>query len=1471
MRYACFRSLAICAPLLLQLLPAATPAHAQLENPVYVDDSPQARELFLRAQDQIKDNTGEAVRLLQELLDEYGARLLPINQTSDDHFVAVRQRVLEEILANPALLERYQLVETPEAQRLLDAGELERLVMTRSLTGPGLEAMMGVAQDAVETARFHVALHWLEEIALHPLQGERHEVYSLLMQGIAARGIGDADLVAQSIAGLSQLPGPDAEACRAQVEAMAAAAIPVPDSGVSPLDRAAVGELQTLVSQPIWRSALETTGEVSQPPVTDDLDPELSELMQQRDGGRLDAVTTTATVGQSAVFVTSSNAVHALDRYTGRPIWNQPYSLGPTVGGSLNSEGIGFLGLSIGALGSQSLVAVSSDPRLRDGKVVCLDPHTGRERWSRSITEITGRDDTENIMPHGAPVIADGLVFVMARKVTRQLLTSCYVVALDIDDGAIRWSRHIASVGGTFNRDMRPLTTVVYDRGELYVDSSVGAVARINASTGQTRWLRRFTAPITAIGRGRAPYELGGAVVTRRGVLALQSDLNRVTLLDRERGFDVEWHDASTASGWGSPRYLLAGQEFVYAIGRDIRAFHLDNLSEPFWRLPEATPQGRLRSGLGDRSIDIRGRVQLVDGSLIIPTADGMLIVEDASGVMQHELAMDSLGNPVAVESQLVVAGRFDVASYMPFDRAEEILRQRIASEPGESRPALALLEMSIRARSLALVLEAAELARAAIGHAPSGPAQDSQRELFTLLLEADRQRLAKTTEEGESLHAIIGDVAFDATTRVEHLLAKGDWLSSLDLGRAVDAYQEILSSPDLASTPREESMLIRSAADAATQRLGALMKQHGEAVYSVRASEADLKLQSTLAMPHSSADLLSIAEEFPLAPAAVQASIAAAEVDAEGGRPRAAVSALLRAYRVLPDRARATQLLGPVVELCESQQWRDLAAGVLDYAEQVYPGIQGQIANPAVPAAAPAAGGGVHAAETGPLLREAAKPLSGRLIAFAGASGVQPQDAASMPHEGLANSWSQGRFAPPNDRIVLIDGRVLRVMDAPGLRELWSADIPAAGGGVDAAGVDPRLLLMDDTRMLLWLGANIDDPHAIMLRNGVDRGGEPLWSGPSIGFSEAIASRPAQPQDAARADALAEFGRIDVQTPDGRLINNNEIVPLVDRERLILVRRTGDIAALDLETGQRVLWSKTNVLDQVHLAQLTDWALVLAGMSKVWNDVTGANELVSKIVVLDPVTGNLVASLAPSGREPVIWMRVTALGELLIGTTGSVELLDVMGRTQPRMAVLGQDAGSDRQSPARIWTNAGHYAQSTRRAWVSSTTCVLEDRNRMVRSIDLATGAMSEPFDVAVKGDEGDAGVAELVNVQMTPDAVAALYTLRVVLTDHQGVMIGGDVIAEEREYKALQAVSDGWVLVSRYGSAQDVLADGRSRRTQHTYRLYSLSGNGALIGDPLELEPIAQRLQMVRAVDGWLILSFEDSCLAIGAPETP
>src|SRR5262245_15498093 len=75
----------------------ASEALSQQDNPVYINDSPQAWQQFRRAHDQIKDNVGEAVREFQELLDDYATRLVPMHDSATNQFASVRERVLAEL------------------------------------------------------------------------------------------------------------------------------------------------------------------------------------------------------------------------------------------------------------------------------------------------------------------------------------------------------------------------------------------------------------------------------------------------------------------------------------------------------------------------------------------------------------------------------------------------------------------------------------------------------------------------------------------------------------------------------------------------------------------------------------------------------------------------------------------------------------------------------------------------------------------------------------------------------------------------------------------------------------------------------------------------------------------------------------------------------------------------------------------------------------------------------------------------------------------------------------------------------------------------------------------------------------------------------------------------------------------------------------------------------------------------------
>jgi hypothetical protein len=73
--------------------------------------------------------------------------------------------------------------------------------------------------------------------------------------------------------------------------------------------------------------------------------------------------------------------------------------------------------------------------------------------------------------------------------------------------------------------------------------------------------------------------------------------------------------------------------------------------------------------------------------------------------------------------------------------------------------------------------------------------------------------------------------------------------------------------------------------------------------------------------------------------------------------------------------------------------------------------------------------------------------------------------------------------------------------------------------------------------------------------------------------------------------------------------------------------------------------------------------------------------------------------------------------------------------------------------------------------------------------------------------------------------------------------------------------------LLISRQ-SVQAQAGEMGGRRMQHVYRIYALSNNGRVLAEPLELQPLPERLFSARLIDGWLLLSTSSDTLQIPMP---
>jgi outer membrane protein assembly factor BamB len=1389
-------------------------AAAQPDNPVYVDDSPRAWELFRQAREQAKDNIGEAVRLYQELLDDYAMKLLPINETSEDHLVAVKARVLAELLGNRRLLERYRLLETGEARRLLESGQLPRLALTRSVTEPGLESLLRLAQDDLESARFRSALGWLSQAADHPdLSGPR-AAHCWFMSGLAAHYLGDAARLKLAVGALDGL-GDEARVLGRQLDRLLAESVrPAVGSGISPLDRARAAELDELVAQPIWSIGLEDTplGRALVDPPGGEPPTDRRVQQMRRSGGLLTAA---ATAAGSAVYVNEGRTIRAVERFTGRPLW-PPYVDRP-VAREADKVRRQLADLNIVALSDGALVTITghayADAATSDRRVVCLDAHTGGLRWATRIDRLPGPDELEGLFPHGAPVIRDGLVFLLARKVSRQLLTSCYVIALDLADGRLRWARHVASSGGIRTRLARPFSTVVYHEGDLAVATAVGAVARLDATTGQTRWLRRYNPPLSPYLPERRPWEISGPVITDRGLIALRPDHRRVVCLDWDNGDEIESITSTGQEAWNAPHYLLANEGLVFAVGIEVHAFRIDGLQRPIWTLPargESAQGQRLSSA--DR-VEIRGRVQQVEGALVVPTSDGVLLVDDETGHVRRRLEVELVGNPLATGPQLILAASDRLQSYMPFARAEQMLRQQIVEAPADPAPALALMRLGMRVRNLDLALEVSDMVIQAINVGPAtDPQREARRELFEILLELDRQQLAGTIEQGAALHATIGVVALESDQRVEHLLAHGDWLSTHALGRAIEAYQAILSTPALAGTPRTAAGSVRPAASWAAARLGSVIEEHGRDVYQPQADFARSRLEMLRRDPAASPEqYVALAREFPHAEAAMEAAARGATIYAANGDLRSAVGALTATFRAAPRADRAGPLLGRLVWLSEQAGWSTHARAVLRHVAQAF---------------------GDMALET-PAGRRDASGWLAELEAAAAPSrkpriGVSQGIAQRRPGV-LIPSYPGATAAGRPDRVLLYDAPDVQLITGPGLEPVWSATLDVLGA--------PHVLRFDEGNLLLWVVSAAEGPMAVMLdpATGFERWSTPSLSGPG--------------REPGRARPMGRGGR-DLM-PNGQPFDATEALPLLGRNALVVVQRTGEAIALDLADGRTPLWRRWEppALDEVHLAQIHDFALVLTGVRRS----AGASEPVPAIVVLDPATGRTLHLITPRGGSATRWMTIGPFGSVVYGTARGVEKVDLL-------------------SGETVWSSISPGAAATLRGWPVDGHVVVEspgprqaDGPNPLRALRLSDGTISEPFDVP---DRGQWDRLDLRDLLIDDGRIFAHYGQRIVRFHLSGAVLGADIVSDHRDYRWLLASADRLPLVSRLKREQVIIAGQTGRQTQHTYRLYTLSENCKLIGEAFQLPSLPERLQRAAVIDGWLLLSTPSSTLAVACP---
>lgn len=1185
-------------------------------SPVYMDDSPRAEAALARSAELASaGNTGEAVRILQDILETEAERVIE-SRSIEDLFVPVRARIIERLLAEPELLERYRLAHAREARELLAAGELERVERSYFLTEAGFEATLRLAQLRLENAQFEAAWLTIDQLERHPdRRGEGARRALELLRLIAA------------YAGAGQPPNPVLRAKMIeQVNRWSAGEGRVGDVEPAPrppvervYDPTTKGETVSfpgLLDTPLWSHYI---GDEAR-----DL-PRISEA--QREGLPVNALHLDVwpVVRGDIVYASDGVYVTAWNRFT----LSQQWKVRLPVEEDGRTRTMGQITVpTLVAVEGDRLIALTRLARTAGNRyeriVASINTETGEVLWSLSLPDL-GEPALAEGRVVGPPVIDQGVAIVgVLKDVTDRRLEGMYAIGLDPDTGELLWTRPIGSAGRmpSYNAGHVAASIPASSMGLVFRTDRLGIVSAIESATGRLRWARR-AAPEDPYPRPRAyAWNGAGPVLIGEHLVTLSPDQRDILILDPLTG-ELRGR-VIPASALDSPDYLLPAGEYLLGV-RDagVSSIRFADLLE------NGNPSAATIASVDDPFI--RGRVVVADGHVVIPTAESVLVAEaapDGEGIV-HEIPLARTGNVVPLTSQLLVVDDISLHTYLIWDVANGMLRERMEENPADPAPAVTFAELAYRAGHLDQILPAVDHAIDAIERDPFAPLnEDSRARLFRALRDMVRppaeasDRPVPSDELTEQLLARMSVTAASPMERTEQLILAGDFfMRSRQPIEAVESFQRVLENDLLANAQFTERGRAVLGATAATTRLRDAVRRFGARAYEPYSREAARQLREAGAALDPET-FESIARTYPLAPAAVEAWLEAARAYQRQARPHLAVFALESGLDTarhvpveIPEQER--EIAGRLIRALARSGRLVAAESRLTRWIENHPGQRLTSSGETLDAEALLAD-----------IREQIRALRRPVI------GTEIKGVRQMIGWSIAEAAHAGARLP-TDSVML--------MSSEGALMLWRD----AGGGLEPAwdeAVRREAYIYADGRYAYFsrrVDVGGEDLDNIFVKRRVEDGSV-VWETPAIRqvFRE-MGDRPREQEEE--------------NVPPGVRIARQNLHFAFDRNTLALASHEGDVVAFDLISGDR-LWSTGTRLRRANAMSLGAGALVLGGPRGGGDETDPPGE--SEIVVFDARTGE--RALRRSVPSVVRWLRATEEGRLVVGADGRLSLLDL-------------------------------------------------------------------------------------------------------------------------------------------------------------------------------------------------------------------
>ncbi len=1243
---------------------------------IYVDDSPAATETFDRARGLVNQKRYvEAVGLFLKLNREHEGRLIG---TGPGRYADIQMQVRQALQSDERLLAAYRSEAEPEAGKALAKVREEGMSIQRLqsladrywLTKSGLTATLDACVMMIANGDFGQAQWLVTQAQSHPDvrgQGER----LLKIQITLARLTGDKPGLAKLMEEAKGSQDPDL----AQTGA-AWTKVPAAESASTASDEAG-GQTTTLndlrkidLKVPLWEFSLRST-------YLDDT--QIAALAMQGYSVREAKLPfiVKPVVSDGMVIINTGLKVVALDRLSGRQVWSHtgiPINLnnGSQTQTALVSANRRLPEARAVAIQGDNVLAVMGySPYLLEpwsmgsqaSALVCLDRATGRQLWRYSVPQ--GDPRLGRTMLTGTPVISGNLAYAMYCRPNagrnEQMgagQSELFLGAFNIETGVPVWTRYILA-SGRVSSSARPETAqVIVDGGDLVVLDGSGALTRVDARSGQIRWL---ATPMTEVSRAvESGQGIGNTEVVDQppvefepmrlpvGLVLKVPGSDQVSVFDAQTGQPVA--TGNTIRSGGADSIAQVGENFILA-------------SRKLQLIDGATFKRRWETGLPSSENEPFGMPwpgQVIRDVMLLPIGPKLFCYDLDTGKLVDTLAMAGQGTLRFSGREAILTDRETIRFFMPWDAAIAYINEQARKHPDDPRTGMSLASLgfkkqdaAVTGQGLELIGRIGEALKAAKAQSPDASVPEAKAQAMVEFLAAFAGAQGNLTlPQRKGVLDTLGRIVQTPQQEVEYRLLLIDYLRQAERPQeAVAQVQHVLGDATLASQPVTRGMMSQRAEFWARSVLAALIDEHGPGVYAAFEAQAKSLLDAQVLSGSPDPDACQrIAERFPFAQVTPRA-LYMAGVGKMARDPSTSTRLLARAY-LLGKRTEDMELiLSKLVDVNLRLNQQTRAIGWLRRAQREYPGMmlyrqEVKISPEAWIAHLQERQDPGETSKAG--LREMLQPVQ-----FQGM--LLPEPIESLDRESIS-----GRY------ITAVERSMLSVIHPTTLARNQPQTIQGMAGPV-------ALVFQDSDRLCVWMPA---------VRRLVFFGVGDLLSlmpGPDLDINLVLESAG---NDQSRLELMTPEQRVlepmlnprrRMAPMNGRMVMRDEAVRNTPRSEFIGVNdsvivvadNNGRVCAVDRSTGE-VAWKALLPMEQLESLSMSSDAVVLKGVLGRFK----TDEQSGVVVVLDPLTGEQRMPVVET-QGTIPWAGVTGDGYLAYMSNGQVVSRPVKAGAQvKRMAI---------------------------------------------------------------------------------------------------------------------------------------------------------------------------------------------------------